>query len=137
MRSCVVAILSTAASPEASRSPSDQVPFEAGLLMLAACTAVAAAWKSAVCSAVEPENPLPDWTSTQQVPRLENGLLPLTVPRSSRSFTDTMVAPSGIDEVSKATIALYWRRFFSSPARRPLVLLATLSIEPPTLEVSV
>src|SRR6185436_8683047 len=136
MRSCVVAVLSMAPRPEASRLPSDQVPFEVGLLIAAACTAVAAAWKSPVSSAVEPEKPLPDRTSTQQVPNVENGLVPLTVPRSSRSFAETIVAPSGIDEVSNETTVLYWCRVRSSPTRRALVLPALLSSEPPTPEVS-
>src|SRR5215208_3447094 len=98
-----------AARPAELRLPVDQVPFVAALDRLAAWTAVAAAWKSPVWSVVEPEKPLPDWTSTQQVPWVVKGLVPETVPRSRRRVTERIVAPSGIDEVSKETTDLYWR----------------------------
>src|SRR5262245_32736276 len=113
MRNCVVPVLLSAARPAALRLPSDHAPFDAALLRLAACTAVAAAWKSPDCSVVEPEKP-PVCTSTRAAPRVVNGFVPDTVPRRRRSVTETMVAPSGIDEVSNATTLLYCRSLLSS-----------------------
>src|SRR5436305_15323474 len=92
-----------AARPAALRPPSDQSRLLAALVRLAAWTAVAAAWKSPVCSAVEPEKPLPDWTSTQQVPCVVKGLAPERVPRRRRRVTERRAAPAGIGEVSKDT----------------------------------
>src|SRR5436305_3203911 len=126
-----------AARPAALRPPSDQSRLLAALVRLAAWTAVAAAWKSPVCSAVEPEKPLPDCTSTQQVPKVVKGLVPETVPRRSRRVTERMVGPSGIAEVSKETTDLYCLFLLSSPTRRALVVVSVALIEPPALEVSV
>src|SRR5690349_17540048 len=103
--------------PAAFRAPVDQVPFDAALLRVAACTAVAAAWKSPFCSVVEPEKPLPFCTSTQHVPCVVKGLVPVTEPRSRRRVTDTIVAPSGIDAVLNETTVLYWRSWLLSPIR--------------------
>jgi len=50
--------------------------------------------------------PLPDWTSTQQVPWVVKGLVPKTVPRRSRMVAER-VAQSGIAEVSKETMDLW------------------------------
>src|SRR6187200_1885705 len=124
-----------AARPAALRFPSDQAPFVAAFERLAAWTAVAAAWKSPVWSVVEPERP-PVCTSARQVPWVVNGLVPETVPRRSRSVAERIVAPSGIDEVSKETTALYCLSLLSSPTRRALVVVAAASIDPPTLVVS-
>src|SRR5436305_5710001 len=125
-----------AARPAALRLPSDQSRLLAALVRLAAWTGVAAAWKSPVWRAVEPEKPLPDWTSTQQVPCVVKGLVPESVPRRSRRVTERIVAPSGIAEVSKETTVLYWRFLLSSPTRKALVVVAAASIEPPTFPVS-
>src|SRR5262245_65298052 len=103
-----------AARPAALRLPCDQSPLAAAFERLAAWAAVAAAWKSPVSSAVEPAKP-PVCTSTQQVPWVVKGLVPETVPRSSRRVAETMVAPSGIDEVSKETTDLYCLSLLSSP----------------------
>src|SRR5947199_5354289 len=126
-----------AARPAALRLPSDQSRLLAALVRLADWTAVAAAWKSPVCSVVEPEKPLPDWTSTQQVPCVVKGLVPESAPRRRRRVTERMVAPSGIAEVSKETTDLYCLFLLSSPTRNALVVVAAASIEPPALEVSV
>src|SRR6476469_3688526 len=126
-----------AARPAALRLPVDQSRLLAALVRLAAWTAVAAAWKSPVCSVVDPEKPVPGWMSAQQVPWVVKGLVPESVPRRSRKVTERMVAPSGIAEVSKETTALYCLFLLSSPTRRALVVAAVASIEPPTFEVSV
>src|SRR6476620_1654305 len=123
MRSWVVEVLLMAARPAALRLPSDQVPLAVALVRLVAWTAVAATWKSPVWSVVEPEKP-PVWTSAQQVPWVVKGLVPETVPRSSRRFAEVMVAVSGITEVSKETTDLYWRFVLSSPTRNALVEVA-------------
>src|SRR5262245_34755482 len=125
-----------AARPAALRLPSDQSPLAAALERLAAWATVAAAWKSPVWSVVEPEKP-PVWTSAQQVPCVVKGLVPETVPRRRRRVAERIVAPSGIDEVSKETTVLYCLSLLSSPTRRALVVVAVASIEPPTFEVSV
>ena len=49
--------------------------------------------------------------STRQSPWVVKGLVPVTLPRRMRRVAETMVAPSGSDEVSKETIALYCRSF--------------------------
>src|SRR5437764_1284242 len=123
-----------AARPAALRLPSDQSRLLAALVRLAAWTAVAAAWKSPVCSAVEPEKPLPGWTSAQQVPCVVKGLVPESVPRRRRRVTERMVAPSGIAEVSKETTDLYCLVLLSSPTRNALVVVAAASTERPALE---
>src|SRR6185436_19207806 len=125
-----------AARPAAFRLPVDQVPLDAALLRLAACTAVAAAWKSPFWSVVDPEKPLPFCTSTQQVPCVVDGFVPVSEPRRRRSVTDTIVAPSGIDEVSNETTVLYCRSWLLSPTRSALLLLLLLLSEPPTLVFS-
>src|SRR5436305_13568586 len=125
-----------AARPAPRTPPSDQSRLLAALPRLAAWTAVAAAWKSPVWSVVDPEKPLPDWTSAQQAPWVVKGLVPETVPRRSRRVAERMVAPSGMAEVSKETTDLYCRFLLSSPTRRALVVVALASIEPPALEVS-
>ena len=76
------------------------------------------------------------WTSTQQVPWVVKGLVPESVPRRRRRVTERIVAPSGIDEVSKETTVLYCLSWLLSPTRSALVLLRLASSEPPTLEVS-
>src|SRR5436305_10588176 len=126
-----------AARPAALRLPVDQSRLLTALERLAAWTAVAAAWKSPVCSAVEPEKPLPGWTSTQQVPCVVKGLVPESVPRRRRRVTERMVAPSGIAEVSKETTDLYCLFLLSSPTRRALVVVSAALSEPPAFEVSV
>ena len=80
---------------------------------------------------------MPGWTSTQQVPWVVKGLVPETVPRRRRRVTERIVAPSGIDEVSKETTDLYCLSWLSSPTRNALVVVAVPSMEPPALEVSV
>src|SRR5579872_1974386 len=112
-----------AARPPALRFPSDQSRLLAALVRLAAWTAVAVAWKSAVWRVVEPEKPVPDWTSTQQVPWVVKGLVPEIVPRRRRRVAERTVAPSGIPEVSKETMVLYWRLLASSPTRRALLVV--------------
>src|SRR5262245_60121953 len=124
-----------AARPAALRLPSDQSPLAAALERLAAWATVAAAWKSPVWSVVEPEKP-PVCTSAQQVPWVVKGLVPETVPRRRRRVAERIVAPSGIDDVSKETTALYCLSLLSSPARRALVFEALASIDPPALVVS-
>src|SRR5436309_15639840 len=106
-----------AARPAALRPPSDQSRLLAALVRLAAWTPVAAAWKSPVCSVVEPEKPLPDWTPTQQVPKVVKGLVPESVPRRMRRVTERLVAPSGIAEVSQETPDLSCLRLLSSRRR--------------------
>src|SRR6478672_6922199 len=125
-----------AARPAGLRLPVDQSRLLAALVRLAAWTAVAAAWKSPVCSVVDPEKPVPGWTSTQQVPWVVKGLVPETVPRRSRTVTERMVAPSGIAEVSNETTDLYCLFLLSSPTRRALVEVSVALSEPPALEVS-
>src|SRR5689334_19069254 len=98
-----------AARLAAFRVPVDQTPSDAALLIVAAWTAVAAAWKSPICSVVDPENPVPFCTSTQHVPCVVNGFVPVTDPRSRRRVTEVIVAPSGIEAVLNETTALYWR----------------------------
>src|SRR5574341_990527 len=134
MRNCVVPVLLIAARPAAFKLPSDQSRLLVALPSLADCMAVAAVWKSLVCSVVEPEKPLPPCTSTQQAPKVKKGLAPTTVPRRNRSVTERIVAPSGIAEVSNETIVLYCFLLLLSPTRKALVVLAVASIEPPTFE---
>src|SRR5436305_15247421 len=122
-----------AARPAALRPPSDQSRLLAALVRLAAWTAVAAAWKSPVCSVVEPEKPLPDWTSTQQVPKVVKGLVPESVPRRRRRVTERMVAPSGMAELSKETADLYCLFLLPLPTRRARVLESLALCEPPVL----
>src|SRR5262245_37103642 len=124
-----------AARPAALRLPSDQSPFAAALVRLAAWATVAVAWKSPVWSVVEPEKP-PVCTSAQQVPWVVKGLVPETVPRRRRRVAERIVAPSGIAEVSKDTTVLYCLSLLSSPARRALVVVAVASIDPPTFVFS-
>src|SRR5262245_20966735 len=116
--------------------PSDHDPFAAALDKLAACDAVAAALKSLVSSVVEAPNP-PILTSTQQMPCVPNGFVPLSEPRRKRRVTDTIVAVSGIDDVSKATMVLYCLSLLSSPTRSALVVFALLFSDPPVFEASV
>jgi hypothetical protein len=47
-----------------------------------------------------------------------------------------MVAPSGIAEVSKERIDLYWRSEASSPVRSALAVASEELVEPPVLEPS-
>src|ERR1043166_1728854 len=120
-----------AARPAAFRLPSDQAPFAAALLRLAAWTAVAVAWKSPFWSVADPEKP-PVWTSARQVPCVVKGLVPLDVLRRRRRIAETIVAPSGIGDVLNETTDLYWRSLAASPTRSVLVPLT----EPPAPEVS-
>src|SRR5436305_8374100 len=96
-----------AARPAAFKLPSDQSRLLAALVRLADWTALAAAWKSPVWSVVEPEKPLPDWTSTQQVPWVVKGLVPESVPRRSRRVAERMVAPSGMADGPQEANVLY------------------------------
>src|SRR5688572_29658583 len=77
--------------------------------------AVAGAAKSAASSVLLPLN-APVRTSTQHTPCVENGFVPDTVPRVRRNTAETIVAPSGREDVSNETIALYCRSPLSSPA---------------------
>lgn len=62
--------------------------------------------------------------------------MPESVPRRRRRVAETIVAPSGIDEVSKETTDLSCLFWLSSPTRNALVVLAVALIEPPALVVS-
>lgn len=64
------------------------------------------------------------------------GLVPVSEPRSRRRVTDTIVAPSGIDEVSNETTVLYWRSRLLSPTRSALLVLVVALSEPPALVFS-
>src|SRR6185436_13737334 len=112
------------------------MPLDPALLRLAVWTAVAPAWESPFWRVVDPEKPLPFWTSTQQVPWLVKGLVPVSEPRSRRRVTDTIVAPSGIDAVLNDTTVRYWRSWLLSPTRSALLLLPLSLSEPPALVFS-
>ena len=128
-------VLLTAAIPAALRLPRDQTPFAFALESVPDWMTAAAAWKSLVWSDVDPEKP-PAWTSTHPLPCVLNGFVPETLVRSSRTVTETIVALSGIAEVSKARMLRYCLSLPSSPIRSVLAFLPVVPMEPPVFDVS-
>ena len=97
--------------------------------------AVAAAWKSAFSRAALPLKP-PVRTSAVRLPWVVKGLVPVSEPRRTRRVTVWTAAPSGIAAVSNERMPRYCRSCWLSPARRALVPLSLLLVEPPTLVFS-
>src|SRR6476660_8070602 len=106
-----------AASPAAPSVPVDHSPFTAALLSVPAAAAVAGVWKSATSRAGLPPN-APVRTSIRHAPRVVNGFTPQRPMRWSRSVADTIVAPSGITDVSNERIPLVCPLFRWSPTWR-------------------
>src|SRR3712207_3683987 len=103
-----------ASRPVALRVPEDAEPLAAGLDRVTTLVAVAAASKSEKAKAVEPPKPPVTMSATQE-PWVLKGLVPEIVPRTRRRVAAVMVAPSGIDEVSKETMFLYCSSTLVSP----------------------
>ena len=101
-RICVVPVLLMAASPAAPSAPLDHAPFAVALESVPAPGAVADAWKSLATSA-EPVPNTPACTSICKAPNVSKGLVPNSPTRWRRSVVATMMASSGIADVSNDT----------------------------------